>query len=108
MLVIHSTYSKILVHMTMHIMNGLYISLDESESVRHALEKWDIHILETSLNAIHNDIRLSEPPVQAQAIAILVYDICRKFAKLTFIITTAIIKSNQLFLKLMFNLTRRG
>ena len=68
-----------------------------------ALEKWDIHILETS-QCIHKK-RLSEPPVRLRHASVLIMP---EVSKLTFIITTAIIKSNQLFLKLMFNLTRRG
>lgn len=83
------------------IMNGLYISLDDG--IVDSAGKWDIHILETS-QCIHKK-RLSEPPVRLRHASVLIMP---EVSKLTFIITTAIIKSNQLFLKLMFNLTRRG
>lgn len=83
------------------IMNGLYISLDDG--IVDSAGKMGY--------SYPGDISMypQETPVgascQAQASSVLIMP---EVSKLTFIITTAIIKSNQLFLKLMFNLTRRG
>ena len=79
------------------IMNGLYISLDDG--IVDSAGKMGY-----SYPGIHKK-RLSEPPVRLRHASVLIMP---EVSKLTFIITTAIIKSNQLFLKLMFNLTRRG
>ena len=78
------------------IMNGLYISLDDG--IVDSAGKMGY--------SYPGDISMypQETPVGASCQA----QACIGVSKLTFIITTAIIKSNQLFLKLMFNLTRRG